>query len=734
MRTLVFGQHHSVPILLMALLLAVSGCDRPPIDRGLGPAEGDIAPMDWVQPDSPGEIGGAASCGDRPFVSAQTFETDERVATLLGSLSVAEKVEQMAGTQIIAELFLTPDNLVAGIRGFEFRDGPRGIREPNGTATTFPVAEARAASFDTDLEERVGEVMGVEARALGNNVVLAPTINTLRHPGWGRAQETYGEDPYLLGRMGIACVKGIQKTVPACVKHFAANNIEDTRMTNNAVVDPQTLRENYTRQFEMVVQEADVACVMGAYNKLNGAYCCENQPLLRDLLKGEWNFDGFVVSDWLATQSTVESALSGLDVEMPWRTYYDGLQLAVKGGQVPESVLDDAVTRILRIKFKFGFALLSDPWVAEPSLVESPEHVAVAREAATKGMVLLKNQGPVLPLDLDKLDKVAVVGTWADRLRLGDLGSSNAVPSYGVTPLEGIVNGVGNRAEVVSSEDASAAEGADVVVVVVALTPQDEGEAVNGGGDRDSLDLPADQVALIQQAQSRCDNVVVVIEAGSAITMESWKSQADAIVMAWYPGMEGGNALADLLLGEANFSGRLPMTWPVKLDDEPEFGNHQAETVFQYYHGYRHFDHEDIQPLFPFGFGLSYTTFELSDLIIPCHTITDQGEMTVAVTVENTGTVAGTEVVQLYVSFPETSARRPLKELKGFARVELAPGETRTVEIPLRIRDLARFDESVGDWVVDPGQVLVRVGSSAGHLPLVQPFFVGSQGVPAVED
>jgi beta-glucosidase len=343
-------------------------------------------------------------------------------------------------------------------------------------------------------------------------------------------------------------------------------------------------------------------------------------------------------------------------------------------------------------------------------------------------MVLLKNDGNVLPIDRQQTAKLAVVGKYASEARLGDAGSSNVTPSYAVTPLVGIKAAAGKDVEVVTSQDASAAKGADVAVVVVALTQQDEGEAWNGGGDRDTLDLSADQEQLILDAALKCDKVVVVIEAGGPITMAKWMAAADAIVMAWYPGMEGGRAIADVLFGDKEFSGRLVQTWPVKWEDEPEFGNHQDETWFEYYHGYRHFDHFDIAPLFPFGFGLSYTTFALSNLVVPCESATPSARFTVTVDVENTGSRPGVAVPQLYVAYPETAVRRPQKELKGFARVELKAGEKKTVELTVDVPDLACFDATSHQWVVETGKHEILVGTDAGTLPLSASFTVGSEG------
>jgi beta-glucosidase len=712
------------------LVLLLTACARPSLNRGGGPGGQDVPDIPVADEGNPGEDASEAVkvCGDRPSLDRRTLTTDPRVDQV--SLTLAEKIEQMNGAMIQFDMFKTPDNVDRKIRGLYFLDGPRGVRCEIGPATAFPVAVSRAAAWDTDLELRIGEAMGKEMRGFGSNVLLAPTVNVLRHPAWGRGQETYGEDPWLQGMMGIAFTRGVQTQVAACVKHFAGNNVEDTRMTNNAVMDEQTLREVYTRQFEMIVKEADAACVMSAYNKLNGAYCSENRPLLRDLLKDEWGFDGFVVSDWYAAQSTVDSALAGMDVEMPMPVYFQGLEQAVTQKQVPESLIEDAVRRILRIKFKFGFALLDEPFVGDATVIESAAHKALAREAAWKGMVLLKNEGNALPIDPATARRIAVVGAFADQARLGDAGSSNVVPSFAVTPLAGIRARAAKASpavEVVSGNEADVATGADLAIVVVALTTSDEGEAVFGGGDRDTLDLNAGQEALIQAVAAKT-KTIVVIEAGGPITMERWHGAADAIVMAWYPGMEGGDALADLLFGDQDFQGRVPQTWPGAWADCPEFGNKQNDTPMDFFHGYRHFDHNpSLVPLFPFGYGLSYTTFEYSNLTLPCDTVTDSGLLTVTVDVQNTGTRPGVAVPQLYVGRPESTARKFVRELKGFARVSLEPGQTKTVEIPLRVPDLKVWDTGQNRWVIERTSYKVEVGPDVGHLPLSGTFAIGSQ-------
>ena len=722
-------------ILAAALaVLALAACNRPAIDWATGPGGTDNGGNSWDVSQDPGPQPGGV-CGDAPSLDRRPRTTDPQVKSVLSDMSLAEKIDQMAGSDTSFDSFITKDNERLGIRGMKFRDGPRGVGMELGLApaTCFPVPAARGATWDLDLEYRVGQAIGAETRGLGHNMVLAPCVNVLRHPGWGRSQETYGEDPWFLGMMGTASTRGIQDQVPACVKHFAANNIEDTRQTNNAVMDEQTLREVYARHFEMIVKEADVACVMGAYNKLNVTYCCENTPLLRDMLKGDWGFDGFVLSDWWAAKSTVESALGGLDLEMPFRDRFSILELAVAGGLVSEEVVNEAVTRILRIKYKFGFAQLNDPFPGDPDLVEGPAHVALAREAARRSMVLLKNDEAALPVDLSKDKRIAVVGRYATEPRLGDAGSSNVRPSYAVSPFLGISSHVGNRAQVATSADASAAAGADVAIVVVALSQQDEGEAWNGGGDRDTLDISPDQEQLIRDVAAVAGRTVVVVEAGGPITMERWIEHADAIVMAWYPGMEGGRAMAELLFGDANFEGRLIQTWPRRWEDEPLFGNQQAETQMDFWHGYRHFDKTGVPPLFHFGYGLSYTTFSHANLQVPCETVTAAGLLRLKVDVTNTGTRAGSEVVQAYVSVPDSTRRRFTKELKGFARVTLAPNETRTVEVPIRIPDLGIWDEATDAWLVEPLRHEVRVGPHAGDLPLSGSFVVGPEGKEVVQ-
>ncbi|MEZ4316176.1 MAG: glycoside hydrolase family 3 C-terminal domain-containing protein [Myxococcota bacterium] len=480
---------------------------------------------------------------------------EAEIAALLADLTLEEKIDQLhgSGAPDADGFWTTPDNDRLDLRGFRMSDGPRGLTA--GVASTFPVAMARGATFDPELEREVGRAIGAETAARGGDVLLAPAMNILRHPGWGRAQETYGEDVHHLGAMAVAFVEGAQEHVLASAKHYAANSIEDTRLEVDVQVSERALREVYLPHFRRVVQEGRVASVMSAYNRVNGAYCSENAPLL-SILKDEWGFDGFVESDWIyGTRSTVEAANAGLDIEMPGGRYFgEPLLEAVQDGTVAEGVVDAAVTRVLRKKLG-----RRDLVVPGPEVVDSAEHRALARRVAEQSIVLLENDG-VLPLQPGA--SIALIGELATVANLGDDGSSASTPSAAVSPLAGLQAAGAN---VTWSADASGAVGADVAVVVVGLTADDEGEAIlpGVGGDRDTLGLSAEHVALVTAVAAVHDRVVVVLEGGSALTVEPWVDDVEAVLMAWYPGEEGGAALASVLLGEVAPSGRLPVSVPV---------------------------------------------------------------------------------------------------------------------------------------------------------------------------
>jgi beta-glucosidase len=721
------------------------------------------------------------------------FQT--QATTTLANLSLAEKAQQMRGTdpgpstsRNWTDTFRQPDNTAKGIKGFTFRDGPRGVNldapiqatnTVHGKSTVFPVAMARGAAWDVNLEYQIGQALGDEMVAASQTMLLAPTVNLLRHPLWGRAQETYGEDPYQLGRLGTAIVAGVQTYVPACVKHYAANNIENLRATKNASMDEQTLREIYARHFEMIVKDGGVACVMAAYNLVNGTNCTQNAHLLTDILRTDFGFNGFVMSDWWAIPggngSTPSATLAaqaiaaGLDMELPWNFNFNSIESSV-GSSITQTQVDTAVKRILEQKYRFGVdkgngLKTAGTGFSGGSITGNSAHVTLAQTAAQESMVLLKNDNNALPIK-STFTKIAVVGltqtycapvnssgvatgpginncaddinngtiNFATGIRVGDVGSSrvNFSSSDAVGPFAGIQAAAGSGVTVTSGSTAASAQGADFIVVVAGLTPYDEGEEYNGSGDRTTLALDGKmnsgaQNGLITAVAALGKPMVVVLEGGSVIDMP-WLStlpSVSAVVMAWYPGMKGGSALGQLLFGKANFSGKLPISWPKQLSDLPTF-NGGSTTTMDYYVGYRYFDNKSITPLFPFGFGLSYTQFTYSNLVVPCGTASQSAVVNVSVDVTNSGTVAGDEVVLLFVSYPGTTKKRPAKELKGFARVTLAAGAKQTVTIPVRVSDLSYWDSTSSKWVIEASTVKVMVGPSSANLPLSDTFTVTS--------
>ncbi len=676
------------------------------------------------------EPASANACGDA---------VERRVEDLLRQMSLAEKVEQMYGIGFVDAAWRTPANARLGIPGLAMLDGPRGVSLMAGPATSFPVAIARGATWDPAFEEQVGEAIGAEARAKGASVLLAPTLNLLRHPRWGRAQETYGEDPYHLGRMGVGFVRGAQRHVVASAKHFAVNSIEDTRLIVDVSVDERTLREVYLPHFRMVVQEGGVGSVMAAYNQVNGQYCAENVHLLRDILKNEWGFLGFVESDWfVATHSTELSLIAGLDIEMPVPVYYgDPLVGAVESGVVPVTLVDDAVRRILRVKLCFG---VNDTPVPPALRVQPPEHLELALEAARRGMVLLQNEGGTLPLDRTTLFSIAVVGDLATTANLGDLGSSVVETSFAVSPLDGIRALAGETAVTyvagppLTAEGRAAVSSADAAIVIAGLGPEDEGEGSLTSGDRLDLGLPAGQDDLISTVAALNRRTVVVLEGGSAITMP-WVDDVGAIVMAWYPGQLGGEAIAETLFGDVNPSGKLPLGFPRAERDLQPFDNVAADVKYGFLHGYRWLDARHTEPLFPFGFGRSYTTFDYANLALSEQQIGPHDRLRATVDVTNTGGVAGDEVVQVYVSYRGSHVERAPKDLRAFARIHLEPGETRRVPLEVAAEDLAYWDVAAGAWRVEPIEYGIHVGSSSRELPLEGRFRIAperrSDGRPA---
>ncbi|MFD2176858.1 beta-glucosidase family protein [Veronia pacifica] len=685
---------------------------------------------------------------DRLNNTAQKKKRLERkVERLVRQMSLKDKLHQMSGDLYTLTSFL-PDMIIRynmhpipaghcpelGIPALLFADGPRGV--VCGTSTCFPVSMARGASWDIELEERIGDVIGVEMRSHGANYAGSVCINLLRHPAWGRAQETYGEDTHHLGELGAALVRGIQRHGMACAKHFAVNSIENARFKVDVHVSERTLREVYLPHFKRCVDEG-VASVMSAYNKLNGERCSESDFLLRKILKEEWKFDGFVLSDFLfAIRSATKALKGGLDVEMPYSWHYSFfLWLSLKLGRVSEQDVNEAVTRILRKKFEFQD--VGEDHRYSSRAINCSEHIALAKEAADKSIVLLKNEEiqagkALLPLDLTQKQTVAVIGKLAEAQNTGDHGSSAVDANHVVTALQGLKSLTSDTDVCLSYDDATSiskatrlASEADTVILCVGYTHMDEGEfLIYSGGDRDSLSLNPLDERLINSVVNTNSNTVVVMFGGSAIVTEKWRQKVPAILMAWYAGEQGGNALADILFGKVNPSAKLPCSFPRGNDDLPYFTKNTRFIRYEYLHGYRHLEHYGRPPAFAMGFGLSYSQFLYSNLTLSADSIDAEQSLTVSIDVENVSETDGAEIIQLYISYPQTVFRAP-KDLKAFRRVDIAAHNTVSVFMTVTAEQLRYFDEASGRWQSEPGQYQVHVGSSSQAIDLLTlPFTV----------
>lgn len=801
---------------------------------------------------------------------------EQRINELVSQMTLEEKADMLSGTGFDSKPLPR-----LGIPAMKMTDGPLGVR--HGKATAFPAGVAIAATWNPDLIEQVGEAIAREAKAKGRNVLLGPCINIHRVPHGGRNFESYGEDPYLTSRIAVAYIQGVQKEgVIATVKHFAVNNQETDRFTINAKVDERTLREIYLPGFKAAVTEGKAWAVMGAYNRLNGPYCCANDWLLNKVLKTEWGFQGLVMSDWGAVHDVDSTLKGGCDLEMPGGQFLtkDNVVNAVKEGRIDEKLIDEKIRRMLRAMLAMG---LFDSSKTDTNVLHSAKHKALALQVAQEGTVLLKNANGLLPLDKTKIKKLAVVGPHAERAITGGGGSSFVSPYYAVSPLEGLKNKLGDKVEILyalgvpkefdleiidslslvppkgsaqahgllgeyftneefkgtpalkrvdpqirffwgnnapdslipkdhfsirwtgflvpkesgrytlaigsddgsrvylngkrlldnwglhgitikqasvrleagkaypikiemfeSSSDAGVfllwkkepeqkvdpvqeaiaiAKQADVVVAFVGNSAKVETE----GFDRESLELPPAQVRLIQEVSKVNPNTIVVLYSGAAVLMDPWIDQIPSLLEVWFPGQEGGNAIADILFGDVNPSGKLPTTFLKKWEDSPAYGNFPGskgnveykEGIFV---GYRHFDTKGIDVLFPFGHGLSYTTFEYRDLKIAPSKIKAQDKVKIQLTIQNTGNRPGAEVVQIYIGDPEASVPRPVKELKAFKKVFLKPGEKRTLTFYLDKTALSFYDMEKKDWVAEPGKFIVYAGSSSRDIRLQGEF------------
>ncbi|MBO6566467.1 MAG: glycoside hydrolase family 3 C-terminal domain-containing protein [Pseudomonadales bacterium] len=651
------------------------------------------------------------------------------VDRLLSSMTLAQKINEMRGLQAmpIDGLYYAGGDETLGIPPYKMVDGPRGAR--TGVATAFPVAMARGATFDAELERRVGLAIGLEVAARGGNVLLAPTINLLRHPGWGRAQETYSEDPCHMGALSVAFVSGAQNHVLTSPKHFALNNLELTRFEMSSNVDVRTLHEVYLPHFKRCVVEGAAASVMSAYNKMNGVYCGEHPELLTDILRDDWGFSGFVESDWfLGTRSTAPAINAGMDIEMPapYRYSDEKLEEALANGEIDEEVITRNASRALYQKVAYNLAV---PVEVDESIVECEAHIELAREVAEKSFVLLKNED-VLPLATSQ--KIAVIGDLAAIANLGDRGSSMVTSTEVTTPLTGLQT-YSNELELTffeSTADLSSLGEFDVALVVAGLTYREEGEFIPTqqqeaeddsefarGGDRMDLRLPVEQEALIKQvAQHQC-KTVVLLEGGSAVEVSPWSDEVDALMMIWYPGREGGHALARVLFGDVDASGRLPVSFPRSITQLMDWDINALDVPHDLFHGYRYLDRAGERAQFPFGFGLSYTQFSMDGLQAER---TDDGFL-FNVSVTNTGARPGVAVPQLYAGCPDSRVLRVKKELKGFGRLTMEPGESVDLEIEVLDADLHYFDPDDG-WTLEPCLYQFHAGFSADELILDSPW------------
>ncbi len=643
-----------------------------------------------------------------------------------------------------------------GIPGIQFSDGPRGC--VIGHPTCFPVSMARGATFDVDLEERVGEAIGAELRASGATYTGAVCMNLLRHPAWGRAQETYGEDPHHVGMMARALTVGLQRHVMACMKHFALNSMENARFIVDVTVDDRALHEVYLPHFRRVAK-AGVASVMSAYNSVNGEWCGENSRLLTEILRNEWQWDGFVTSDFIfGLRDPVKSVRAGLDIEMPFRQQRAvALAEAVQSGELHLASVDASVVRTIATLLRFAWVFEKQPDVA---VIASPAHIALAREAAQKSIVMLRNEGGILPVDPTKVERIAVLGHLAGVANLGDGGSSNVFPRYVVTPLDGIVAAFPNAKVDHHDTDSAIVDGADLVVVVVGYTKEDEGEYIDAegtakiaaglfpamddamvgtgaavamppdapgvlpvaqradtgraqmmspGGDRASLRLRPVDEALIAEVAARHSNVVVCVMTGSAVVMP-WVELVAAVLTIWYPGMEGGTALGDVLSGVAEPGGRLPFAIPSDEAHLVHFDRDATRETYDLLHGQWKLDVDGTAAQFPFGFGLGYTTWEIGGVTTKVSDNADLADdlasgspqhVSVEVEVTNTGRREGETVVQVYAHVPQSAYVRAPQRLVGFGRVSADAGQSVSLTISCDLRELGvRIDHA---WVYEGG-------------------------------
>ena len=708
-----------------------------------------------------------AAAASSQVTDKEKVQMEKRIEKLIKKMTLEEKVGLLHGNS----KFYVAGVERLGIPEWSLSDGPHGVRAEinrhdwayagwtNDSAPYFPTGTAFAAAWNPELAYRRGEVLGEEARWRKKDVLLGPGVNIIRSPLCGRNFEYMSEDPYMNSVLAVAYIKGLQSRDVACsVKHFAVNNQETNRTTVDVECSERALREIYLPAFKAAVQEGGALTVMAAYNKFRGEFCAENNYLVRKILRNEWGFDGVYVTDWGAAHSTVPSMEAGLDLEMgtlidkyeDWY-YANPLIEAVKSGKIPMSLVDEKVGDVLRVMIKTN--VLDPKKRFGPGSMNTKEHQQATYDAAAEAIVLLKNQNNLLPLDFSSIKSLAVIGDNATRKHSNGGLSSEIKAVYEVTPLEALrakwgdkvdirfaqgyeklstfVEGSNNgqssgtfssktqESDALLKEAVEVARTSDVALLVCGLNHDYDTESF----DRLNMDIPYGQVELIQEVVKANPRTIVVMIAGSPLNMAAVDICSPAIVWAWFNGMEGGNALVDVLSGKVNPSGKMPFTTPVSLDQSPAhaLGNFPGRDLKVNYEedilvGYRWFDTKGLPVVYPFGYGLSYTTFNYSNLNTDKKTYDQADTIQATFTLTNTGDREGAEVAQLYVSDPVCSVMRPVKELKGFKKVFLKPGESRRITLDIPVSSLAFYSEAQSQFVVEPGEFILQLGASASDI------------------
>lgn len=708
-----------------------------------------------------------AAAASSQVTDKEKVQMEKRIEKLIKKMTLEEKVGLLHGNS----KFYVAGVERLGIPEWSLSDGPHGVRAEinrhdwayagwtNDSASYFPTGTAFAAAWNPELAYRRGEVLGEEARWRKKDVLLGPGVNIIRSPLCGRNFEYMSEDPYMNSVLAVAYIKGLQSRDVACsVKHFAVNNQETNRTTVDVECSERALREIYLPAFKAAVQEGGALTVMAAYNKFRGEFCAENNYLVRKILRNEWGFDGVYVTDWGAAHSTVPSMEAGLDLEMgtlidkyeDWY-YANPLIEAVKSGKIPMSLVDEKVGDVLRVMIKTN--VLDPKKRFGPGSMNTKEHQQATYDAAAEAIVLLKNQNNLLPLDFSSIKSLAVIGDNATRKHSNGGLSSEIKAVYEVTPLEALrakwgdkvdirfaqgyeklstfVEGSNNgqssgtfssktqESDALLKEAVEVARTSDVALLVCGLNHDYDTESF----DRLNMDIPYGQVELIQEVVKANPRTIVVMIAGSPLNMAAVDICSPAIVWAWFNGMEGGNALVDVLSGKVNPSGKMPFTTPVSLDQSPAhaLGNFPGRDLKVNYEedilvGYRWFDTKGLPVVYPFGYGLSYTTFNYSNLNTDKKTYDQADTIQATFTLTNTGDREGAEVAQLYVSDPVCSVMRPVKELKGFKKVFLKPGESRRITLDIPVSSLAFYSEAQSQFVVEPGEFIFQLGASASDI------------------